>query len=201
MNRKAITSISFCAIVALMTAAKVASRPHEARAGDFKQAGVAPRATPVVAGPTTAPVVKVAVDDRFAELRGREGFWRIARTHDGVWWFLSPKNKTEFLNGVTTVQPALASLEAGGSSYLSSDWDRSPATLSHWAELTVDRVQAVGFKSMGAWCNPVLHNFAVPMTRDLNVCRWVPYDARLFSADWERGARCGDSRTGRAAAG
>lgn len=136
----------------------------------------------------TIPVV--AADARFSDLRGREGFWRIARTHEGVWWFLSPQNKAEFLNGVTTVQPSLDSWDAKGPRYVSGDWDPAgtPAGVARWAEMTALRVRAAGFKSLGAWCNPALHDGPLPMTRDLNVCRWVPYGAMLFGAEWQRGA-------------
>jgi hypothetical protein len=183
MSRKMIASLLLCAVAAVTAATKVAGTP--------KTAGAEPATTAVTMAPkspTTAPALKVIADPRFSEMRGREGYWRIARTHDGVWWFLSPRNQTEFLNGVTTVQPTLASLEASSPAYYSTDWDRSPATLARWAELTAARVSAIGFKSLGAWCSPVLHQYSVPMTRDLNVCRWVPYDTRLFSPAWEEGA-------------
>jgi hypothetical protein len=122
----------------------------------------------------------------YREVRGHDGFWRIAETDKGVWWFLSPQNKTEFLNGVTTVQPALRGRDPRGPNYLSDDWDGQAdrVSLCRWAERTLDRVQAMGFKNLGAWCNPVLHQFPAPMTQDLNVWHWVPYDARLYSADW-----------------
>ena len=53
------------------------------------------------------------------------------------------------------------------------------------AQHTLGRVQSMGFKNLGAWCNPVLHQFSMPMTQDLNVWHWVPYDARLYSPDWK----------------
>ncbi|HEY8747202.1 MAG TPA: hypothetical protein VIM11_04460 [Tepidisphaeraceae bacterium] len=192
MNRTKIASVVACAGLVLVAAAKLAVVPGAVRATAINEpAGVA-RVSPApiapVPTPNPAPLVKTVIDDRFSETRGREGYWRIARAKDGVWWFLSPQNQTEFLNGVTTVQPSLASLEANGPAYQSSDWDCLPTSLTKWAKLTVGRVEAIGFKSLGAWCNPTLHQFSLPMTRDLNVCRWVPYDARLFSADWERGA-------------
>ena len=130
------------------------------------------------------------MSDSFTVMRGHEGYWRVGQTQDGVWWFLSPQNRTEFLNGVTTVQPALRGRDPRGSDYLSHDWDGrlEEPSLSRWANLTVERVQSLGFKSLGAWCNPALHQCPVPMTQDLNVWHWVPYDARLFSPDWRSNA-------------
>jgi hypothetical protein len=126
----------------------------------------------------------------FSEVRGHDGFWRIAKTHEGIWWFLSPENRTEFLNGVTTVQPALRGRDPRGPDYLSCDWDgrSDSSSLLAWGQRTLQRVQAMGFKNLGAWCNPVMHQLPVPMTQDLNVWHWVPYDARLFSPDWRSSA-------------
>lgn len=143
---------------------------------------------------TTAPLAQVSATlpttKPFREVRGRDGFWRIAKTHEGVWWFLSPQNQTEFLNGVTTVQPALRGRDPRGPHYLSSDWDgrAEGPSLLQWAQHTLSRVQSMGFKNLGAWCSPVLHRLPVAMTQDLNVWRWVPYDARLYSPDWKSNA-------------
>jgi hypothetical protein len=128
--------------------------------------------------------------DSFSLVKGHEGFWRVAKTHDGIWWFLSPQNRTEFLNGVTTVQPGLRGRDPRGPDYLSRDWDGhlDDPSLFKWARSTIDRIQITGFKSLGAWSNPVLHRLPVPMTQDLNVWHWVPYDARLFSPDWKSNA-------------
>jgi hypothetical protein len=32
--------------------------------------------------------------DQFKEVRGKAGFWRVAQTEGGVWWFLSPEGQT-----------------------------------------------------------------------------------------------------------
>src|SRR4051812_23998367 len=55
-------------------------------------------------GPTTNPTTQ-PVESRFDRVVGQSGFWRLAKTRDGVWWFLSPADETEFLNTVTTAQP------------------------------------------------------------------------------------------------
>ena len=130
------------------------------------------------------------LQESFSIIRGRAGFWRIARTHDGVWWFISPQNQGEFLNGVTTVQPTLHGRDPRGLNYLSRDWDgrQDDASLRSWAEHTLVRVRSAGFKSLGAWCSPALHRCDVPMTRDLNVSRWAPSGVGLFSPAWAHGA-------------
>ena len=178
MSRKTVTAIFVCAGVA-WGLASLGARRHAARADSVQSRSAA-----------TSSGSARATPESFAEVQGHEGFWRIARTRDGVWWFLSPQNKTEFLNGVTTVRPDLRGRDPRGPDFRSQDWDgrTDESSLFHWAEHTLDRVRSAGFKSLGAWCSPVLHRCNVPMTQDLNVWQWVPYDARLFSPEWQRGA-------------
>jgi hypothetical protein len=158
---------------------------------------LSPRPTSRAANPpqpapaVDAPVVSAALESpRFKQVHGKPGFWRIAQTPDGVWWFVDAHDQTEFLNGVTTVQPQLLSFDPARPAYASADWDGQLDTesLGHWADLTASRIHAIGFKSLGAWCNPALHCGHLPMTQDLNVWRWVPYTARLFSPDWRTAA-------------
>ena len=136
-----------------------------------------------------APAARAAEVTSFETVRGREGFWRVGRDHAGVWWFIRPDGRTDFLNSVTTVQPYLAGRDPRGPHYTARDWDgRStdgPA-MDRWAEATLARVAQFGFKGLGAWSDPVFHKYDVPVTRDLNLSTHVPYDQRrVFSAKWE----------------
>lgn len=180
MKRTTVTAIFVCAALAWGLAA-LGSRRHAAAGAD----NAAPRSLV-----TTSTSPNHSLTGAFAVVRGREGFWRIVRTRDGIWWFLSPQNKTEYLNGVTTVAPFLRGRDPRGAFFVSRDWDGSDndASLFRWAERTVVRVRSVGFKSLGAWCNPVLYRCDMPMTRDLNVWQWVPAGARLFSREWQDSA-------------
>ena len=127
---------------------------------------------------------------QFETLRGREGYWRLGRDAAGVWWFVSPEGRAEFLNGVTTVQPTLLGRDPAGPHYVSRDWQNDPRTTSAkdaWAKATLARVNEFGFKGLGAWCDPVFHRHDVPVTRDLNVSTYLVGDERdVFSAKWER---------------
>ena len=126
-------------------------------------------------------------EPKLVEVRGREGFWRVARDETGAWWFVSPDGRREFLNSVTTVQPRLLGRDPKGPHYVARDFDPSTG-LRHWAEATVDRVTAFGFKGIGAWSEPVLHQFDVPVTRDLNVSTWLTGRARrVGTVAWETG--------------
>jgi hypothetical protein len=137
---------------------------------------------------STPPMLSVGAQ-HFVDVRGTPGFWRVGRTDQNVWWFLSPRNEPEFLNTVTTVQPFQTGRLATGPQFISSDWngsfDTATGDLSDWATKTLTRVRSAGFKGLGAWCNPVFHQLDVPMTRDLNL--WAHAhgaDARLYSPNW-----------------
>jgi hypothetical protein len=119
----------------------------------------------------------------YKQVTGNFGYWRLAQTHDNVWWFLSPDGKTEFLNTVTTVQPFQAARDKDGPAFLSSDYDGGMASggnLDAWAQRTIVRVTDAGFKGLGAWSHPVFHKTSVPMTRDLNLWMWMHGAARRF---------------------
>ena len=151
---------------------------------------------PVPAKRATSPAVDVSTIPQsvidagdYQVLRGVEGYWRIGQTDKGVWWFVSPEGKREFLNTVTTVQPFQAGRDENGVHFVSRDWNGSvgkyDGDLKAWAEKTLVRVREAGFKGLGAWCHPVFHELDVPMTRDLNVWKHYGTNYRLYSADWE----------------
>jgi hypothetical protein len=154
-------------------------RSHAAPADSPRHAAPADRA------PHTAPTTRT-----FETLRGRDGYWRLGRDAAGVWWFVSPDGRAEFLNGVTTVQPRLLGRDQRGPHYVSRDWkgdDASPAARRQWAEATLARVKGLGFKGMGAWCDPVFHGYDVPVARDLNLSTYLVGEERdVFSPQWER---------------
>ena len=128
----------------------------------------------------------------FAELHGQPNFWRLGKTATGAWWFVSPENKPEFLNTVTTVQPYQNSRDKDGPRFISKDWAGNPASatddstrLNDWAARTVARLKDIGFKGVGAWSNPILHQFDIPMTQDLNVSAWQKGESRrLYTPQW-----------------
>ncbi len=138
-----------------------------------------------------APTTMPATAENLAVIRGVPGYWRLAQDRSGVWWFLSPDDRLEFLNTVTTVQPLQLSRDREAPHFVSRDWhgnsdgEGSRAELDQWAEATLARVLNTGFKGLGAWCNPAFHHLDVPMSQDLNLWTWID-DAsrRLYSSDW-----------------
>jgi hypothetical protein len=121
----------------------------------------------------------------FQTIHGQTGFWRLAEDHAGVWWFLSPADRPEFLNTVTTVQPDQDARDKFGPHFVSKDYDPAKG-VDAWAKTTLQRVQSAGFKGLGAWCNPAFHKLDVPMTQDLNIWAWID-DAskRFYTPDWQ----------------
>jgi hypothetical protein len=126
-----------------------------------------------------------------AVIRGHAGFWRLAQDRAGVWWFLSPDGRLEFLNTVTTVQPTQLSRDRDAAHFVSRDWhgdsdgEGSRSQLDQWAQATLLRVFETGFKGLGAWCNPAFHRQEVPMSQDLNLWTWIDDASRRFySSDW-----------------
>ncbi len=144
--------------------------------------------------PPTLAVATPAQPSPLVTYRGREGFWRVGQDARGVWWFVAPDGRREFLNTVTTVQPFQPSRDPTGPHYVSRAWTGpdnlpkdtgpDPAALRAWAGVTLDRIRTTGFKGLGAWCNPVFHDFDVPITRDLNLWAWVHGDRRLYNPHW-----------------
>ena len=125
----------------------------------------------------------------FVSMKGNAGYWRVGKTQSGVWWFVAPDGRREFLNTVTTVQPFQVGRDERGVHFVSRDWNGSPGKydgdLNDWAQKTIARVHETGFKGLGAWCHPIFHQFDVPVTRDLNV--WKYYSGtnyRLYDPDW-----------------
>ncbi|CAN5411616.1 hypothetical protein BH10PLA1_BH10PLA1_13800 [soil metagenome] len=124
---------------------------------------------------------------QFKKVRGQDGFWRLGQDLNGVWWMLDPTGQPEFINAVTTVQPFQKGRDAEGPEFVSRDYngqDGQP-NLDAWAKATLTRVKEMGFKGLGAWCNPIFHSCDVPMTRDLNVWTWQPSSSkRFYSPNW-----------------
>ena len=140
--------------------------------------------------PTTAPTNLTFNEQDFDIVRGTKEFWRLGKDKQGVWWFISPRGKLEFLNTVTTVQPYQTAKDTDGPDYVSRDWSggsTDQGDLKQWAAATIQRIEMYGFKGLGAWSNPVFHEFDVPISRDLNLWAWA-HGSKLYSSQWMEAA-------------
>lgn len=117
----------------------------------------------------------------------KTSFWRIESDDNGVWWFVSPQGKREFLNTVTTVSTNQDSRQKGGAGYRSTDWNgkRDSQSLKLWAQKTAQRIKDAGFKGIGAWSDYALHDCGLPITRDLNLWSTVSGGPSIFAPEWE----------------
>jgi len=162
--------------------------PRTDPTGSTSDSNVAPATRPTTMPATHPAAENQVLTNNFPVLRGREGFWRLGKDQSGVWWFVSPTGQREFLNTVTTVQPVLKGRQRNAADYISADFDLSGQTdtaLDRWATATLARVKAAGFKGIGAWSHPVLHQHDIPITRDLNVWTWLRERTnRLYSPEW-----------------
>ena len=112
--------------------------------------------TATLAATRPASVVELPQPSSFAQIHGHPGFWRLAEDQAGVWWFLSPEGKLEFLNTVTTVQPEQEPRDKDSAHFVSTDWDGKyqPADIDHWANATLMRVRDCGFKGLATGAIP-----------------------------------------------
>ncbi len=166
---------------------------HPYMSGAFESSSSASTTNPSTtqaALPASQPATTQAAQQPLTTIRGNAGFWRLGKTQDGVWWFISPDGDREFLNTVTTVQPFQLGRQADGVHFASRDYDGTvgqyDGDLRAWAEKTITRVKDAGFKGLGAWSHPIFHEFDIPITRDLNI--WKHYHSgnyKLYSPDWE----------------
>ncbi|MCC7352011.1 MAG: hypothetical protein IT446_15740 [Phycisphaerales bacterium] len=140
--------------------------------------------------PTTVPASLSFNEQNFSVVRGKAGFWRLGKDKQGVWWFISPQEKLEFLNTVTTVQPFQTARDPNGPDYVSQNWSggaNDDGDLKQWAAATLQRIHDYGFKGLGAWSNPVFHDLDVPISRDLNLWAWA-HGSKLYSPQWMKAA-------------
>jgi hypothetical protein len=186
------------AIWIVFIVAAMLSLASAATISDLRGAASTPATQP--SSPTTNPSVNaplspvgeplLAAHPEYSFLHGQQGFWRLAKSNQGVWWFVSPEDHPEFLNLVDTVQPVLHGRDPAGPDYVSTDFDaKAPDALNRWARSSVSRVLNIGFKGVGAWSSPALHQCDIPMTQDLNISAWArSSNALLFSPQWSQAA-------------
>jgi len=124
-----------------------------------------------------------------AEVRGKPGFWQLAKSAGGRWWFIDPRTgREQFLLNITTVQPFILGLDRGA-----KKWDYeapginpanpTDAALRTWADDTAAQIKAIGFTGIGAWCHPAIRATDIPRTLDLNLwltVGWPKYQKFLI---------------------
>lgn len=97
-------------------------------------------------------------------------FWTVAKDNNGVWWFVRPDKRHEFMTNVTTIVPFQLAQDPRGVFYRSSDYQNND--LTHWATETMRRITLAGFKGSGAWSHNAIHA-TMPYSKDLNLSKYT----------------------------
>ena len=109
-------------------------------------------------GASTRPaaLAQLGHSNPLRQIHGQAGFWRLGQDEAGVWWWVSPTGKLEFLNTVTTVQPEQDGRDRNSVRYVSTDWNGryDSRDLDRWASETLSRVVDYGFKGLAPGAIP-----------------------------------------------
>ena len=100
---------------------------------------------------------------KYNEIRGKDGFWRIAKDRNNTWWLLSPNDNELFYLGITSVRYVQYGIKPPD--YNSKDYN---GDLDAWAETTSKKVLRYGFNGAGAWSEKSIHKY-LPYTTVLNL--------------------------------
>ncbi len=122
-----------------------------------------------VASPTFA-------DIKPETLRGEPGFFRLGRTHEGVWWLLTPEDEPVLLRAVAGVNrhgragppPTLRSAYARAVEQL---FGAGPGGSQAWARHTATRLHGWGVDTVGPWADAELVDRGFYFTALADFCR------------------------------
>jgi len=116
---------------------------------------------------------------------GADGFFRIEKS-DGIWWWINPAGEPFFSVGINYVHqgPSEEGYDADRPCYAAFRYYDSP---EKWANDTVTRLREWRFNTLGAWCDPLLHESGMPYVRVLHFGKdfKVPW-TDIFSQEFER---------------
>jgi hypothetical protein len=115
-------------------------------------------------------------DIRPDSLRGAPGFFRLGRTHEGVWWLLTPEDEPVLLRAVAGVN---RHGRAGPPPALRSDYARNVEQLygpgtggaGNWARHTATRLHGWGVDTVGPWADAELIDRGFYFTALADFCR------------------------------
>jgi hypothetical protein len=133
---------------------------------------VALAAGPLAAARTdSATVVFGDLEFEAASVRGQPGYFRVARTVDGQWWFIDPDDQPFFYRGVCAINRAgtMGGRRARPGPYAETvdrlyDYPRSPEA---FVEACFARLRAWGFNAAGAWTTAEFFDRGLPYTEIL----------------------------------
>ncbi len=112
-------------------------------------------------------------------IKGTKGYFRVAKTAEGQWWFLTPANEPFFYKGICAVNRAGT---AGGRNALPGayavtvdrkhDYQNSP---DKFVQASLEKIRSLGFNALGAWTTEEFFNRGMPFTEILEFFKEPPF--------------------------
>lgn len=111
--------------------------------------------------------------------KGSPGFFRVAQTHEGQWWFVTPDNNPFFYKGVCAVNRAgtMGGRRAQPGPYAATV-DRKynyPQNPDAFVESSLKTIREHGFNALGAWATEEFFNKGMPFTEIIEFFKEGPF--------------------------
>ncbi|MBC7890095.1 MAG: hypothetical protein H7Z13_19640 [Ferruginibacter sp.] len=111
--------------------------------------------------------------------KGKDGFFRVAKTQQGQWWFLMPDSTPFYYKGVCAVNRAGT---AGGRRAIPGiyaetidrkyNYQQNPDLFVH---ASLSKLRALGFNALGAWATEEFFNKGMPFTEIIEFFKEPPF--------------------------
>jgi hypothetical protein len=105
-------------------------------------------------------------------VRGTEGFFRVGRTEEGVWWLIDPRGRPLFYKGVCAINRAGTprGRYATPGPYHDTIGRLYGEDAGAFAEACFDKMRYLGFNAVGAWATREFFDRGMPWTEILECC-------------------------------
>jgi len=111
--------------------------------------------------------------------KGTEGFFRVVKTTEGQWWFVTATNQPFYYKGVCAVNRAGT---AGGRRAMPGkyavtvdkkyNYQQSPDA---FVQASIEKLRMLGFNALGAWATEEFYNKGMPFTEIIEFFKEPPF--------------------------
>ncbi|GAB4457331.1 MAG: hypothetical protein OHK0029_16950 [Armatimonadaceae bacterium] len=117
--------------------------------------------------------------DNWAEMRGKEGYFRVARENSNRWWLLDPVGKPFFYRGVCAInragtQGGRFAVPGPYAEAVDRKYRYHEQGPDAFVEATLKRLRAWGFNALGAWTTVEFFDRGMPYTEILEFSKVGP---------------------------
>jgi len=127
---------------------------------------------------TTAQLPVYAEFDQ-STLKGTPGYFRIARTYKGQWWFLDPENKPFYYKGVCAINragtPGGRRADPGPYAATVDKKYNYQAGVDSFISACIGKIKELNFNALGAWTTEEFFNTNVPFTEIIEFFKEGPF--------------------------